>query len=492
MFLSGLYGLSFKYLWPDAIFWNDQSIVFALAGMVFSGAMIAICFMKLNRDSGKSYFLLLMLALGGLALMGLSIVLPYRAALFMAVALALSTFIVGIPTVLDRWLNGFHPGRFFVLAWMALAFGAFILTMNKMGILPRSFFTENSTQIGSMIQVVLLSFSLADRLNLEKKEKIEAQNLAHEEEKNARIANERALLNEKLAREAREATYMIQKKGVDSLENEVRERTARLDETLAKVNEANQQIMSSLRYARMIQQAILPDMNRVKSLLPNSAVWWSPRDAVGGDFYFIDRIEEGVIVTVADCTGRGVAGAFMTIVAGSELKRIVKGEGCRDPGLILERLNKGVKQTLKQDVRRFMAEDGLDIGICVVNMAKKRMVYSGANIDLVCVVDGEIRTLKGERKSVGYVSTKNSDYSVQSLDIEKKTAVFIYTDGITDQLGERSGQRFGTRRLKDLIVEHARLPIPVQCEIIKASSEVYRGNRGQVDDMTLVAFEVKP
>lgn len=491
LFLASFNGLSFKYLWPEATLWNDQAIVVSLSAMILSGNLFAIRFMKLNKGSGISYTLFSMFAVAAFVNMIFVTVIFYRMSILLLMLLAVTNFIFGIPAVLLRWYRGFPPGRFFALAWLSLAGGAIILVVNKIGLVPRNFMTENATQIGSVVQVMLLSFALADRLNMEKKEKIEAQHQAHEEERNARIANEKALLNERLARETKEEAYLIQKMAAETLEQEVMMHTGQLNETLAKVKDANQQIMSSLRYARMIQLAILPDPEKVKTWVPGLSIWWAPREIVGGDFYYIDQIKGGFIVSVADCTGRGVAGAFMTIIAGSELKRIVKGEECHDPGEILTRLNRRVRRALRQDTRRAMSDDGLNIGICVVNRDSRTLCFSGAKIDMIYGVDGEIHVLKGDRKSVGYAAGDNLGYSVQSMALDTRMAVYIYTDGITDQLGERSGQRFGTRRLKDLLTEHSRLPISVQCEIVKASSEVYRGERDQVDDMTMVAFEIK-
>jgi len=491
LFFASFNGLSFKYFWPEATLWNDQAIVVSLSAMILSGNLFAIRFMKLTKGSGMSYTLFSMFAVAAFINMIIVTVIFYRVSVLLLMLLAVTNFIFGIPAVLLRWYRGFPPGRFFALAWLSLAGGVFVIVMNKIGFVPRNFMTENATQIGSVVQVMLLSFALADRLNMEKKEKIEAQYQAHEEERNARIANENALLNERLARETKEDAYLIQRKAAETLEQEVIARTGQLNETLAKVNDANQQIMSSLRYARMIQMAILPDPEKAKTWVPGLAIWWAPRDIVGGDFYFVDQIKDGFIVSVADCTGRGVAGAFMTIIAGSELKRIVKGEECHDPGEILTRLNRRVRRALRQDTRRAMSDDGLNIGICVVKRDSRTLCFSGAKIDMVYGINGEIHVLKGDRKSVGYASGDNLGYSVKSMAIDKRMVVYIFTDGLTDQLGERSGQRFGTRRLKDLLMEHSRLPISVQCEIVKASSEVYRGERDQVDDITMLAFEVK-
>lgn len=491
VFLASVNGLTFKYLWPGAVYWNDQVIIVSLGVMIFSGCLSTVRFMKLSPADGLRYSMFMMFAVAALAIVILSFVLPFSAGVLLSMFLAVACFVFGLPVIVLRWSQGYSPGRFFSLAWLFLAGGAFVLAFNKIGLIPRSFATENSVQFGSVIQVMLLSFALADRLNTEKKEKIEAQNQALEEERNARIANEKAIMNERLAREAKEEALILQKKAADSLEREVEEHTGQLNEALTRVKGANNKIMSSLRYARMIQLAILPDIESARALIPGLVIWWVPRDLVGGDFYYIEPVRDGFIVAVADCTGRGVAGAFMTIIAGSELKRIVKDEDCHDPGDILVQLNKRIIKALRQDTKRSLADDSLDIGICVVNRKSRTLAYSGANIDMVYTVDGDVYTLKGDRKSVGSLSSSgHPGYAVQSLSIPGRMSVYIYTDGVTDQLGERSGQRFGSRRLKDLISEYSRLPVSVQCEIIKASSEVYRGGREQVDDMTMVAFEI--
>ncbi|MBU1168688.1 MAG: SpoIIE family protein phosphatase [Proteobacteria bacterium] len=490
VFLASINGLSFQYLWPTMTRWNDQVIVVSLSSMIFFGSISTVSFLKLKQSHWKSYVVLVISAISAAAIIALSFFIPYKAGIFSAIFLAVFVFIFGIPVAITRWLKGFSPGRFFALAWMSLAGGVVFFILNKTGIIPRNFISENIVQICSVLLVMLLSIALADRLNMEKKEKIDAQHKAHAEERNARIASENAIVNERLAREAKEASFMIQKKATDSLEQEVLERTRQLNETLVNVSNANYQIMSSLRFASMIQRSMLPDPEKIKTWLPRHGIWWAPRDIVGGDFYFVDQIPGGYIVVVGDCTGQGIPGAFMTLIASSELKRIVKGDCCIDPPEILTRLNHRIGKALKQDVKNALTFKSLDIGVCMINVEKKQIEFSGARIDLICVKQGELLTLKGDKRSVSCIVGDNSVYSVQTIDIDQGMNVYLCTDGITDQLGELSGQRFGTRRLKDLLLEHSKLSIDLQCDIIKASVAAYRGERDQMDDMTMVAIEI--
>lgn len=490
VFLTSLYGTSYQYLWPRSVWWNDQVLVVSLNFTIFFGLLFTGGFLKIMQSRPRGYWLFAPLITVAAVIVLFSYQIPYRVGIKTTIVLAVIGIIWATVMAITRLLSGYYPARIYTLAWITMLGGGMILALNKFGLVPRSFLTENATLYGSVLEVVLLSFALADRLNLEKKERIEAQNLAHIQERNARIANENALLNERRAREAREQAFEVQKKAKETLEQKVNERTHELNDTLVIVREANNQIMSSLRYARMIQQAMLPQAGKISEWFPKSFIWWQPRDIVGGDFYYIDAIEPGYIVAVADCTGHGVPGAFMTLIANSELKRIVRGEGCYDPGEILTRMNRRIRKTLKQDTDTAISDDGLDIGICVVRKNEAVVEFAGARIDLVRIgADGSLVKVRGDRSSVGYVSSKADHvYPGHRMDCKKDMMFYMYTDGLTDQIGEATGRRFGTPRLIETLQEIVNLAIDVQFMRLKEALETYRGGREQMDDMTMIAF----
>jgi serine phosphatase RsbU (regulator of sigma subunit) len=489
LFLTSLNGTSYHYLWPDSIWWNDQVLVVSLNGVVFFGLLFTAGFLKVREARPKSFWVFVGFEILSALIVLFSYKIPYRIGIMSTIALAVFAIIWCMIMTMVRFFEGYASARFYALAWFTMLAGGVILALNKFGLIPRSSLTENATQYGSVLEVVLLSFALADRLNIEKKERIEAQNLAHLQERNARIANENALLNERKARDAREHAFEIQKKAKETLELKVEERTHELNETLVIVREANNQILSSLRYAGMIQQAMLPHPERIGEWFPRNFVWWRPRDIVGGDFYYIDVIEEGLIVAVADCTGHGVPGAFMTLIAGSELKRIVRGDGCADPGEILTRMNRRIRKTLKQDTGSAISDDGLDIGICVIRRNQSTVSFSGARINLVYTNDEGIHTASGDRHSVGYISSRpDYVYPCHRIPLTEDMTFYMFTDGITDQIGEKTGRRFGTRRLMETIRENCRLPMELQYERLRKTFDEYRGDREQMDDMTMIAF----
>lgn len=492
LWATSLNGISFQYLWPEATVWNDQVIIFALNGIIFFASMFAARFLDAKQAYPTNYRLFLTLPTVSFVMMIFAYFIPYRAGISSAMIIAVVTILYGSAITFMRLADGFKLARVFILAWAMVLGGGVVMALSKFALLPRNMITETAVQIGSVLEVALLSFALAHRLNLEKKQRIEAQNIANIHERHARIAKENELLNERKVRAAREEALAVQKCATETLESKILERRAELNESLNKVRVTHDKIMESLAYARIIQSAMLPDPEDFLSLLPRHFIWYAPRDIVGGDFYYIDAIEKGVIVVVADCTGHGVPGAFMTLIANWELKRIVKGEKCYDPDEILVRMNRRIKKTLKQDKDSAFSDDGLDMAVCVFNPGEKNLTYAGARIDLRYIKDKKVHTVKSDKRSIGYIALKGDyGYKVHHMTIEPGMTVYLSTDGITDQLGEKTSQRFGTNRLNEVLAAHSELPLAQQCERLKETLMAHRGERDQVDDMTMVAFNAE-
>lgn len=235
-FLASLNGISYQYLWPEAIWWNDQSIVMLLSGVVLFGCLFTRGFLYLPKDKpllNKSFN-----AMGIISAIVITTAafLPYRIMIIVVIVTAVFGIFLAITTGVIRWAEGFSSARYYTIAWSSMLLGGTILAMNKFGILPRNFITENATQLGSALEVILLSFALADRLNIEKKTRERANNHAlHAQaqsikyERDARLAQETALGHEREAREAQEKALDIQRQANESLEGRVKERTVELE-----------------------------------------------------------------------------------------------------------------------------------------------------------------------------------------------------------------------------------------------------------------------
>ena len=180
LFLASINSLTFQYIWPTSTWWNDQSIVFFLNGVVFFGGLFSIEFLSINPASERvlNRIILLFSGMGGI-LMLLSLILPYqlviRPTIYVAMAVCVMLILVGS----YRWLKGDVSARYFTVAWFSLLVGGIVLALNKFTLLPQNVFTENATQIGSGIEIILLSLALADRLYQEKLKAFNAQQEAN-------------------------------------------------------------------------------------------------------------------------------------------------------------------------------------------------------------------------------------------------------------------------------------------------------------------------
>jgi len=276
---------------------------------------------------------------------------------------------------------------------------------------------------------------------------------------------------------------------------ELRSRIAvgvRLVKAEEKLRESNKKITDSIRYAEMIQRSLLPNREEVNACLPENFIIWEPRDIVGGDIFFIERLKEGIIVAVADCTGHGVPGAFLTMIVSSGLRRIIKDDDCRDPVSILKRLNVIVKTTLRQDTDHAVSDDGLDAGVCYIGdpaSGKRELTFAGAGLQLLYFDDDEIFVIKGDRQRIGYKrSNVDHNFTGHTIEIRHGMQFYLYTDGIVDQLGDNGRIGFGSKRFRNLLKQNAHLPFEKQRELVLSAFNQFKGEHERLDDVTVIGF----
>ncbi|WP_134701873.1 SpoIIE family protein phosphatase [Ammoniphilus sp. YIM 78166] len=286
----------------------------------------------------------------------------------------------------------------------------------------------------------------------------------------------------RFAEKEKEAKREIEQWNVQ-LESLVEERTAQL-------SQANHKMISSMNYAKRIQEAILPSSSLLSKTFIESCLIWMPRDIVGGDFYWLKTFDEQTFVAVGDCTGHGVPGALMTMVSISLLNQVVEMEGIREPARIIKRLNELLKRTLGQDSTCGITDDGLDIGICLVK-GKETISYAGAKSSLYASADGQLQIYKGNKKSVGYRRT-SLDYEFDQVEIslQSNQVFYLLTDGYADQNGGEKDFSFGRKQLEQLIQFSTELPLAKQKEVFLKELQSYMGDESQRDDITLLAFKI--
>lgn len=228
LFFASFQGLSFQYLWPGATHWNDNSIIFFLACAILFGTLFTRSFLELSTSKTFNSFSLTVVSLALLIIFFIG-TLSYHILIQALIILSLFALVTVVAITLIKWHNGFTSARLFALAWGTLILGGILMALNKFNIIPLNIVTENSLQIGSVLEVTLLSFALADRVNHEKQKRYKVQIMALEIERQARITQEKAFEQERLARIAHAEALKTQKQATEQLEQRVAERTLELE-----------------------------------------------------------------------------------------------------------------------------------------------------------------------------------------------------------------------------------------------------------------------
>ncbi len=283
-----------------------------------------------------------------------------------------------------------------------------------------------------------------------------------------------------------------------NLEHRIQTRTQELRAALLEIEEkndvmaeTNKKLIDSIQYAQRIQTAVHPEPEEFTSLLPDSFIIWEPRDIVGGDFYQIFQVPAGIIIVVGDCTGHGVSGGFMTMLAISNLKRIIYGLNLFKPAEILTRLNIILKKALKQDKEISRLDDGLDCAICLIKLEDNSIEYAGARFPLFAVHKGVSGEIKADRKSVGYKRTSlDSAFTTKTFSIKEGMVFYLFSDGYYDQLGGENRTHFGKSRVLDMIGSNAELPLEIQKKKVIEAFQEHQGSNDRQDDVTVVGFKV--
>ncbi len=286
------------------------------------------------------------------------------------------------------------------------------------------------------------------------------------------------------------------KEANQTLEARVEERTADLVAANEELQSANRLIVDSIRYASRIQEAVLPSPTVLGDMAENHFLLWEPRDMVGGDFVWFDRTENREVIIVGDCTGHGVPGAFMTLIAGTMLDRIFARAKLETPSNVLRELNAGLKNILGQDHREKasvtdeLTDDGLDAGICIIDRKAAKLCFAGAHISLWKAGDGLIEEIKGDRFGLGYRRTpKDARFVEHEVDLMPGHSFYLTTDGLIDQVGGPKRLSFGRRRFKMALSEHLDADMRTQGEALRAVFETYQGGETRRDDVTVLGIQ---
>lgn len=279
-----------------------------------------------------------------------------------------------------------------------------------------------------------------------------------------------------------------------------------------QIEKQNRDITSSINYAQRIQQAMLPTEDCLTAILPESFIMLRPRDIVSGDFYWFTgyaspaRLKEnprsnyiklhnicdtdsGLLITAVDCTGHGVPGAFMSMIGFNLLDTITRG-GITSPNLIMNDLHRYVRYLLKQQTTD--NQDGMDMSFCHIKNKGKLVQFAGARNPLYYISNNELTHLKSDSVPIGGMQKEDKrEFTIHNIDVSEPTTFYMFSDGYIDQFGGLHGQKYSSRRFKELLLEIHKLPMDKQKEILEQKMDEWIGNgRKQIDDILVIGFKL--
>lgn len=273
------------------------------------------------------------------------------------------------------------------------------------------------------------------------------------------------------------------------------------DEILLQKNEINQQkhileeknkeVLDSIFYARRIQRALLTSDQYLSRVLPGHFLLYQPKDIVSGDFYWVLELEDKRVLTaIADCTGHGVPGAFMSMIGISFLNEIVIEKKITRPDLILNQLRFEVIRALNPEGSE-ESKDGMDIALCLFDIPGMKLQYSGANNSLYHInAAGNINEIKANKFPVGKYIDESKDYTLHEINLSPGDCVYTFSDGYADQFGGPKGKKFKYKQLEDLLVNLRSIAADQRMNLLKEAFNNWKGELEQVDDICLLGVQV--
>ncbi|MBC7863069.1 MAG: SpoIIE family protein phosphatase, partial [Bacteroidia bacterium] len=266
----------------------------------------------------------------------------------------------------------------------------------------------------------------------------------------------------------------------------VKEQKKHVEEQKAIIEEKHKDITDSIFYAQKIQESLIIPEAQLKKSLPESFVLYAPRDIVSGDFYWYGERDGFKILAVADCTGHGVPGAFMSLIGISSLNQVVLERGLTSPAKILDLLREKVIQSLNQNNEDSHRKDGMDIS--VIALKNKELIYAGANNPCIILRNKEIISLEANKQPVGFHEHATAFFE-KKTELQKGDLIYLFTDGIVDQFGGEKGKKLKIKYFKEWLLECSTMEMPKQKEFIQNKLKDWKRNFDQTDDILITGVK---
>ncbi|HEX8516276.1 MAG TPA: tetratricopeptide repeat protein [Bacteroidia bacterium] len=260
-----------------------------------------------------------------------------------------------------------------------------------------------------------------------------------------------------------------------------------VDQKNHAIEEKQREIIDSINYSKRLQEAILPPMELIRKHLPESFVFYRPKDIVAGDFYWMEEKDDILFIAAADCTGHGVPGAMVSVVCSNALNRAVKELGIKDTGKILDKVTDFVIETFAKS--NSDVQDGMDISLLSFNKATKEIKWSGAYNPLWYCIGSEMRKVRPDKQPVGKYEGRKP-FAAHQIEYREGMVFYLFTDGFADQFGGPQGKKYMYKRFEEQLTAISSLPMKEQENVLNKSFCEWKKDSEQIDDVTVIGFRL--
>jgi serine phosphatase RsbU (regulator of sigma subunit) len=490
-------GYSFQYIFKHNSFWVNHSVLLTASLTMFMLLQYAQSYLNLktklpnyNKLFNVSKWIVILLGL--LSLVDGTL---YKLMYPLINGFSFISIVLILFTIYKLTRKGTVICGYFSTAFTVLMVGAIIFILGNFNVFFDPIISQNALKLSSGLEVIILSISMATKYrNMQNsKEKIQAEALVNLAEKNKLMDT----MNHQL-------------------EVQVKERTSELNFQKEESEIKTKEILSSIEYALRIQEAILPCKDQVKSVLPDSFIFYKPKDVVSGDFYFVEKTTTKSgnslsLFAAVDCTGHGVPGAFMSIVGNSYLRQSIHEQHVNSTGEVLDFLNQGVSNTLRQNTSNSTVRDGMDIALCAVDFENLLLYFSGAKNPVFIVRDSKIdsiletkrdpirtsdeslylNVIKGDSHPIGaYVGDSLKPFTTHKVNLKKGDVIYVFSDGFADQFGGEKGKKYNIKHFKHYLLSISQLPMSEQQVLIEKEFHDWQQGFEQVDDICVIGVRI--
>ena len=257
------------------------------------------------------------------------------------------------------------------------------------------------------------------------------------------------------------------------------------------IESKQKEIKDSISYAKKIQDAIMTSTVYIEDILPKSFIFFQPKDVVSGDFYWVYQSSNNdIYIAVADCTGHGVPGAFMSMIGNSLLNEIIIEKKIENTGEILNNLRDQIIKSLNQNESVTGTKDGMDMSLCKINMDSKTVEFSGAYNSLIHVSNGKLSSIKGDNQPVSLHYAESKPFTTKMIKAKKDDMFYLYSDGFQDQFGGLKDKKFMSLKFKNLLKEISSHSSQEQYIALKKEFNEWKGSREQIDDVCVMGLRI--